>query len=61
MFSNEEGFNYGTFTLEGNTITYERRNICTEDGLCDDWIVMTIVDSEGSTTTIQIPIGTGGF
>ena len=61
MFSNEEGANYGTFTLEGNTITYERRNICTEDGLCDDWIVMTIVDSEGSTTTIQIPIGTGGF
>ena len=47
MFSNEEGANYGTFTLEGNTITYERRNICTEDGLCDDWIVMTIVDSEG--------------
>tara|TARA_B100000925_G_C21654348_1_gene322829 strand:- start:18 stop:530 length:513 start_codon:yes stop_codon:yes gene_type:complete len=61
MFSNEEGANYGTFTLEGNTITYERKNICTEDGLCDDWIVMTIVDSEGSTTTIQIPIGTGGF
>ena len=61
MFSNEEGANYGTFTLEGNTITYERRNICTEDGLCDDWIVMTIVDSEGSTTTIEIPIGTGGF
>ena len=61
MFSNEEGANYGTFTLEGNTITYERKNICTEDGLCDDWIVMTIVDSEGSTTTIEIPIGTGGF
>ena len=61
MFSNEEGANYGTFTLEGNTITYERKNICTEDGLCDDWIVMTIVDSEGSTTTIKIPIGTGGF
>ena len=61
MFSNEEGANYGTFTLEGNTITYERKNICTEDGLCDDLIVMTIVDSEGSTTTIQIPIGTGGF
>ena len=61
MFSNEEGANYGTFTLEGNTITYEKKNICTEDGLCDDWIVMTIVDSEGSTTTIEIPIGTGGF
>lgn len=61
MFSNEEGANYGTFTLEGNTITYERKNICTDDGLCDDWIVMTIVGSDGTTTTIEIPIGTGGF
>ena len=43
MFSNEEGANFGTFTLEGNTITYERREICDADGLCDDWIVMTIV------------------
>ena len=61
MFSNEEGANYGTFTLEGNTITYERQEICDADGLCDDWIVMTIVGSDGSTTTIEIPIGTGGF
>ena len=61
MFSNEEGANYGTFTLEGNTITYERKEICDADGLCDDWIVMTIVGADGSTTTIEIPIGTGGF
>ena len=61
MFSNEEGANYGTFTLEGNTITYERREICDADGLCDDWIVMTIVGQDGSETTIEIPIGTGGF
>ena len=61
MFSNEEGANFGTFTLEGNTITYERREICDADGLCDDWIVMTIVGQDGSETTIEIPIGTGGF
>ena len=61
MFSNEEGANYGTFTLEGNTITYERQEICDADGLCDDCIVMTIVGEDGSTTTIEIPIGTGGF
>ena len=61
MFSNEEGANFGTFTLEGNTITYERKEICDADGLCDDWIVMTIVGADGSTTTIEIPIGTGGF
>ena len=59
MFSNEEGANFGTFTLEGNTITYERREICDADGLCDDWIVMTIVGQDGSETTFEIPIGTG--
>ena len=61
MFSNEEGAAYGSFTLEGNTITYERKEICDADGLCDDWIVMTITGSDGTSTTIEIPIGTGGF
>ena len=61
MFSNEEGAQYGTFSLEGNTITYEVKNICNADGLCDDWIVMTIMSSDGTSTTIEIPIGTGGF
>ena len=61
MFSNEEGAAYGSFTLEGNTITYERKEICDADGLCDDWIVMTIMSSDGTSTTIEIPIGTGGF
>jgi hypothetical protein len=61
MFSNEEGAQYGTFSLEGNTITYEVKNICNADGLCDDWIVMTIVGTDGTSTTIEIPIGTGGF
>ena len=61
MFANEEGAAYGSFTLEGNTITYERKESCDADGLCDDWIVMTITGSDGTSTTIEIPIGTGGF
>lgn len=61
MFSNEEGAQYGTFSLEGNTVTYEVQNICNADGLCDDWIVMTILGTDGTSTVIEIPIGTGGF
>jgi hypothetical protein len=53
MFGNEEGADYGVFTIEGNTVTYER--IIGEDGL--EIIRLTIVDAEGSTTTIDIPVG----
>ena len=61
MFGNEEAAYFGTVTLEGNTITYERIESCGEDGACVEIIRLTIVDAEGSTTTIDIPIGTGGF
>lgn len=61
MFGNEEAAQSGSFTLEGNTITYQRANQCGEDGVCTDVIIMTITDSEGSETVITIPIGTGGF
>jgi len=61
MFGNEESSLMGSFTLEGNEIYYKRTNVCDEDGICTDVIEMTITDSEGSTTTITIPIGTGGF
>ena len=61
MFGNEESSLMGSFTLEGNTIYYKRSNVCDEDGICTDVIEMTITDEEGSTTTITIPIGTGGF
>ena len=61
MFGNEEAAQSGSFSLEGNTITYQRTNQCGEDGVCEDVIVMTITDSEGSETVITIPIGTGGF
>lgn len=53
MFGNEEGADYGIFTIEGNTVTYER--IMGEDGI--EIIRLTIVDAEGSTTTIDIPVG----
>ena len=55
MFGNEEAAYFGTFTLEGNTITYERIESCGEDGACVEIIRLTIVDAEGSTTTIDIP------
>jgi|TARA_R100000084_G_C4602522_1_gene123979 hypothetical protein len=61
MFGNEEAAQSGSFSLEGNTITYQRTNQCGEDGVCTDVIIMTITDSEGSETVITIPIGTGGF
>ena len=61
MFGNEEAAQSGRFSLEGNTITYQRANQCGEDGVCTDVIIMTITDSEGSETVITIPIGTGGF
>ena len=61
MFGNEESSLMGSFALEGNTIYYQRKNVCDADGICTDVIEMTITDEEGSTTTITIPIGTGGF
>mgnify|MGYP001193402612 CR=1 FL=1 len=61
MFGNEEASQFGSFSLEGNNITYERTNTCTEDGVCTDIIRLTIVAEDGSETVIDIPIGTGGF
>lgn len=61
LFSGE-GSTFGTFLIEGNTVTYEK-TLCMGDMTgCvegDEVIVLTIVDSEGSTTTITIPIGAG--
>ena len=61
MFGNEEASLFGQFALEGNDIRYERIQDCNEDGICTEIIRLTIIDDEGSTTTIDIPIGTGGF
>ena len=57
MFSNGTASDYGTFAIEGNTVTYER--MVGEDGV--DFIRLTIVSSYGTTTTLDIPIGTGSF
>ena len=61
MFGNEEASLFGQFAVEGNDIRYERIQDCKEDGICTEIIRLTIIDEDGSTTTIDIPIGTGGF
>lgn len=57
MFGNEEGADYGVFTIEGNTVTYER--IIGEDGI--EIIRLTIVAQDGSSTQIDIPVGVGNL
>jgi hypothetical protein len=57
MFSNDGSVRYGSFTLEGNVVTYEV--ITNIDG--SEFIKMTIVDSDGTTTVIEIPVGSGNF
>ena len=61
MFGNEQASLFGSFDLEGNDIRYARIQVCDEDGICTEIIRLTIIDEEGSTTTIDIPIGKGGF
>ena len=57
MFSNDNPVRFGSFVLEGSTVTYEV--ITNADGT--EFIKMTIVDEDGTTTTIEIPIGSGNF
>lgn len=57
MFSNDGAASFGSFTLEGNVVTWEV--ITAADG--SEWIKMTIVDTDGTTTEIEIPVGTGNF
>ena len=57
MFSNDGSVRFGSFSLEGNVVTYEV--ITNEDG--SEFIRMTIVDSDGTETILEIPIGTGNF
>ena len=49
------GATSGSFSIEGNTVTYEVTT--NADGL--EVIIMTIVDPDGTITTIEIPIGIG--
>jgi len=57
MFSNDDPVRFGSFVLEGSTVTYEV--ITNIDGT--EFIKMTIVDEDGTTTVIEIPIGSGNF
>ena len=57
MFNNDNPVRFGSFVLEGSTVTYEV--ITNEDGT--EFIRMTIVDDSGSETIIEIPIGSGNF
>jgi hypothetical protein len=57
MFSNENPVRFGSFVLEGSTVTYEV--ITSADGT--EFIKMTIVDENGTSTVIEIPIGSGNF
>jgi hypothetical protein len=57
MFSNDNPVRFGSFVLEGSTVTYEV--LTNEDGT--EYIKMTIIGEDGSTTVIEIPIGTGNF
>lgn len=57
MFANDNPVRFGSFVLEGSTVTYEV--LTNDDGT--EYIRMTIVDAQGSETVIEIPIGTGYF
>jgi hypothetical protein len=57
MFQNDNPVRFGSFVLEGSTITYEV--ITNADG--SENIKMTIVAEDGTETIIEIPIGSGYF
>jgi len=57
MFSNDEAATFGSFTLEGNIVTYE---VVTQAS-GEDVIQLRIVDEFGSETNIEIPVGSGYF
>ncbi len=57
MFSNDNPVRFGSFVLEGSTVTYEV--ITNADGT--EFIKMTIIGDDGTTTVIEIPIGSGNF
>ena len=57
MFSNDDSVRFGSFVLEGSTVTYEV--LTNEDG--SEYIKMTIITDDGTQTVIEIPIGAGNF
>ena len=57
MFANDNPAGFGSFILEGNTITWEV--ITDESGA--EFIRLTVVAEDGTSTVIEIPVGTGNF
>ena len=57
MFSNGEAASFGVFSIEGNTVTYEKLTL--EDG--QEIIRLTIVSEDGTETILDIPVATGSF
>ena len=56
---------FGSFALEGNTISYQKTTCNTEvmEGcvIGEEVIVLTIIAEDGTETVITIPIGSGQF
>ena len=65
MFSNDNPVRFGSFTLEGNTVSYQKTtcDTATMEGcvLGDEVIILTITTADGTETVITIPIGNGTF
>ena len=59
MFGNDTVSTSGSFEVSGNSITYETIVGGGDDGV--DIIRITVVSEDGTTTTLDVPIGTGGF
>ena len=57
MFANDNPAGFGSFILEGNTITWEV--ITDESGA--EFIRLTIIAEDGTETVVEIPVGTGNF
>ena len=59
MFGNDTASTTGSYEVSGNSITYETIVGGGADGV--DIIRITVVSEDGTTTTLDVPIGTGGF
>ena len=57
MFANDTPAGFGSFILEGNTITWEV--VTDESGA--EFIRLTVISEDGTETVIEIPVGTGNF
>ena len=57
MFSNDESVRFGSFVLEGNTVTYEV--ITNADGT--EYIKMTIIGEDRTPPVTETPIGSRNF